>query len=121
MNNHNGLHEYAVITLVYNHLQRNRISLKSRHHPAKAMATWLKRLSVGAYLEVSDKYNTWCIGIVEDIEDSGQKMKIRYIGWHSKWIEWINISSDNTRLAPLSTNIVPLIFNKHPEQLQLNE
>ena len=34
------------------------------------MTAWLKQLSIGSHLEVLDKYDKWCIGIVEEIEDN---------------------------------------------------
>ena len=79
-------------------------------------ASWLKQLSIGSHLEISDKYERWCIGIVEDMEDVGKEMRISYFGWSNKWTEWIDtLSDDINRIAPLNTNIAPVIFCKPPE------
>ena len=83
------------------------------------MTTWVNQLSIGSHLEISDKYERWCIGIVEEIKDAHKKIKISYFGWNSKWTEWIHTSSDNiNRIAPLNTHIVPITFCEPPKPIE---
>ena len=81
-------------------------------------ASWLEQLSIGSHLEIADKYERWCIGIVEEIEDAGKRMKISYFGWSSKWTEWIDtLSDDSKRIALLHTHIVPTTFCEPPKPI----
>ena len=83
------------------------------------MATWLNRLSVGSHLEIVDKYDKWCVGIVKQIEHESNRIKISYYGWSSKWSEWIDtLSDDINRIAPSGTNILPFTFNTKPAATQ---
>ena len=58
-------------------------------------------MTVGDVYDVQDKHGQWYAG--ECIERNGEKVKIHFLGWKSRYDDWINVSSEQKRFAPLMT------------------
>ena len=72
-------------------------------------------LSVGNRVDIKDKHNTWCMGIVIEIDtENASRFKIEYVGWAKHFADWIDINENKDRIAPLHTHTIPCIFNEPP-------
>eukprot|EP00808_Paulinella_micropora_P010775 g2110.t1 len=52
----------------------------------------------GSFLDVRDEVDKWVAG--EVLRKNGDEVRIRFVGWDSKWDENINIVTEKSRFAP---------------------
>eukprot|EP00455_Lapot_gusevi_P026900 TRINITY_DN2837_c0_g3_i3.p1 TRINITY_DN2837_c0_g3~~TRINITY_DN2837_c0_g3_i3.p1 ORF type:complete len:273 (+),score=34.86 TRINITY_DN2837_c0_g3_i3:74-892(+) len=72
---------------------------------SKCIVDYLKHsFYVGQQLDVQDTIKKWCKAEVREMKEAEPNLMllIHYIGWHDKWDEWLDSTSE--RIAPFETH-----------------
>ena len=52
-------------------------------------------IGVGCLFDACDRLNQWAVSVIRDVLDD--KVLVHYVGWDSKYDDWISISSERLR------------------------
>ena len=107
--------EFLVFVPCWHEDESSRLLLKD--HPKwefEGLSSSPIDLAVGDYLSVKDTTGTPYLGKV--ILTSGLQIQIHYIGWASRWDEWIDRSSPRLRKKIAPAGIFNFVLPKVPEE-----
>lgn len=78
------------------------------------------QLTLNSYIDVKDREDVWLEGQIKKIEPN--RILIHYLGWETKWDEWIN-KNESRRYASLHTFSQPkeIPINKIQQESKYNQ